>query len=400
MKPWSDMIEAVLPRAIELRHRLHQVPEPGYEEFKTAEIIRAELDRLGIRYVAGVPDAPTATVAWMGSAVGPCVALRADMDALPIEERADVPYRSRHAGWMHACGHDGHMAALAGAAEVLKASEARLRVCVKLIFQPAEEGGGGAARLISAGVLDGRVGPAVSAIFALHGWPGLPAGTVATKAGAILAATDNFAVTIAGRGSHGGYPHLGRDPIVAMCHAVLSLQEIISREMDPTEPAVITVGRIEGGTAVNVVPHSAAFSGTVRTLSAGTRAMIRSAMERRCAGIAAAHDCRAELRWLDGYPPTVNDPVLAEYVARVARQVLGDKAFVPAGRPSMGGEDFAYYLERVPGCFVLVGTGPADGRTAPGLHSDCYDFADAAMPVAMAMFVELAARYEAGDSGR
>lgn len=387
-----DMLEELLPRVIELRHRLHQIPELGYEEFETAAAIRAELHRLGIAYIAGVPDAPTATVAWLGDTSRPCVALRADIDALPIEEHTDLPYRSRHSGRMHACGHDGHCAALVGAAALLKAREKSLDVCVKLIFQPAEEGGGGAARLVAAGVLDGRIGPPVSAIFALHGWPGLPVGTVATKAGAILAATDNFTVTIAGRGTHGGYPHLGRDPIVAMCHAVVALQEIVSREMDPTEPAVITVGQISGGSAVNVVPDAAEFSGTVRTLSEAARRLVRQAMERRCAGIAAAHDCRSDVRWLDGYPPTENDPALADYVAVAARRAIGERAFITVAGPSMGGEDFAFYLQKVPGCFVLIGTAARQGNV-PTLHSDRYDFADEALPTAVSLLAELATGY-------
>src|SRR5438105_9496372 len=207
----NPSIESLMQHVVGLRHMLHRIPELGYEEYKTAAAIRAELDILGIAHVDGMPDAPTATVAWLGDAGKPCVALRADIDALPIAEKTGLPYASTHEGTMHACGHDGHTATLIGVAALLKAMEHELPVCVKLLWQPAEEGGAGAGRLVAAGVLDGRLGPKVRAIFGLHGWPGLPVGTVATKAGELLAATDNFAATFVGRGCHGAFPHLGLD---------------------------------------------------------------------------------------------------------------------------------------------------------------------------------------------
>jgi amidohydrolase len=380
---------------VALRHQLHQIPELGYEEFKTAAAIRGALDRLGVDYVAGVAEAPTATMAWIGDPGRPCIALRADIDALPLTERTGVAYASTHAGRMHACGHDGHAAGLVGAAGVFKALADRLPVCVKLIWQPAEEGGGGGQRLVQAGVLDGRIGPKVAAVFGLHGWPALKVGAVATKAGALLAATDNYHVVFRGRGCHGAFPHLGRDPIAAACEAVGSLQQVVSREMDPTEPAVVTVAQIQGGTANNIIPDLATFSGTARTLSVEARAKVQAAIRRRCAGIAAASDCQLELEWFEGYPPTINDPAMADYVARVARMSLGQDGFVPVARPSMGGEDFAYYLEKVPGCFFLIGVEPVDRQGYPMLHSDRYDFTDEALRVGMRMLVELAMNYDA-----
>src|SRR5581483_7393972 len=315
------------------------------EEHKTAALIRAELDRLGIAHTDGVAEAPTATVAVIGDANKPCVALRADIDALPITEKTGLPYASTHAGRMHACGHDGHTATLLGVAALLKAIAGDLNVCVKLIWQPAEEGGAGAGRLVNAGVLDGRLGPKVRAIFGLHGWPGLPVGTIATKPGALLAATDNFTATFVGRGCHGAFPHMGVDPIATAAEAVLSLQKFVSREMDPTDSAVVTVGKFHAGTATNIIPDEAAIEGTARTLHEPARRQIRQAIERRCAGIASANACELRFEWFDGYPPTVNDSAMADYVAKVARDVLGQERFFPVGRPSMGGEDFAYYLE-------------------------------------------------------
>ena len=388
-------IDPVLPRVTDLRHRLHRIPEIGYEEFKTAAAIRAELDALGIEYVDGVPDAPTATIAWVGDTGKPCVALRADIDALPIAEQTGLPYASTHAGFMHACGHDGHTATLVGVAAALKEAAAELPVCVKLLWQPAEEGGGGGERLVEAGVLDGRIGPKVRAIFGLHGWPGLPVGTVATKPGPLLAATDNFQATFVGRGCHGAYPHLGRDPIVAAAEAVLSLQHFVSREMDPTDSAVVTVGKFNAGTATNVIPDTATLEGTARTLTPDARAAVAAAIERRCGGVADAHDCSLRFEWVPGYPVTRNDPEMAAYVATVAKATVGPDRYLDVARPSMGGEDFAYYLDQVPGCFFLVGVVPPGKLQYPPLHSDRFDFNDAALPVGMRMFLELVRRFPA-----
>jgi amidohydrolase len=379
---------------IELRHRLHQIPEIGYEEFKTAAAIRAELDQLAIAHIDGVPDAPTATIAWLGDTTKPCIALRADIDALPILERTALPYSSTHSGMMHACGHDGHTATLLGVAGILKEIVDELPVCVKLIWQPAEEGGGGGERLVEAGILDGRIGPKVVAIFGLHGWPGLKVGTVATKAGTLLAATDTFSATFVGSGCHGAFPHLGIDPVVTACEAVVNLQQFVSREFDPTDSAVVTVAKIHAGTATNVIPDEAVIEGTARTLNEPARKQIRKSIERRCTGIAQANRCELRFEWIEGYPPTVNDPAMADYVAKVAKQTFGPDRYFPVPRPSMGGEDFAYYLEKVPGCFFLVGVEPIERQTYPPLHSDRYDFTDGSLAVGMRMFVELVKNYQ------
>jgi amidohydrolase len=390
MSATEAAIETSSRHAVDVRHRLHQIPELGYQEFKTAGLIRAELDGLGISHLDGVAGAPTATIAWLGDTGKPCVALRADIDALPIAEQTGVPYASTHAGRMHACGHDGHTATLLGVASVLKPIAEELPVCVKLLWQPAEEGGAGAAKLVTAGVLDGRIGPKVSAIFGLHGWPGLKVGTIATKPGALLAATDNFATTFRGSGCHGAFPHMGRDPIVAACEAVMSLQAFVSREMDPTDSAVVTVGQFNAGTATNVIPDVAMIEGTARTITPHARQQIGPAIERRCAGVAAANGCTVDFEWFPGYPPTINDPAMADYVAKIAKQIFAAERYFPVPRPSMGGEDFAYYLEQVPGCFFLIGVEPPGHAGGyPPLHSDRYDFTDAAMAVGMRMFVEL-----------
>jgi amidohydrolase len=390
----ESLIQQQAGPIIELRHRLHRIPELGYEEINTAAAIRDELDRIGIKYVTGVEGAPTASIAWIGDATKPCVALRADMDALPIVEQTGLPYSSSHPGRMHACGHDGHTSILLGVASILKSIVDELPVCVKFLWQPAEEGGGGGEILCKAGVLDGRIGPKVSAIFGLHGWPGLPVGCVSTRPGPLLAATDTFTATFIGKGCHAAFPHVGRDPVITACEAVLNVQQFVTRELDPTEPCVVTIPVFNAGTASNVIPDRATITGTCRTLSESARAQAQQSIRRRFAAIAAASACEVEINWDDGYPPTVNDPRMADFVAEAARKALGSDHYLSAARPAMGGEDFAYYLQKIPGCFFLIGVKPPGQSDYPSLHSDRFDFNDAAIPTGMRMFVELVRTFQ------
>lgn len=387
-----------LAHATKLRRELHRIPELGYQEFQTAALIRDELRRLRIDYVAGPADAPTATIAIIGDPSKPCVALRADIDALPIEEQSEVSHKSSHPGRMHACGHDGHTANLLATASVLRNAATTLNICVKLIFQPAEEGGGGAGRLVRAGVLgeNSTFGPKVSRIFGLHGYPGLPVGVVSTKPGPLMASTDSLHVTIRGAGCHGAFPHLGRDPIVAAAELVVSLQSFVSREMDPVEPAVVTVGVFNAGTASNIIPDTAHLQATVRTLTDASRSHARAALIRRTKAIAEANGCSAEIDYLEGYPATINDPASAELVATVAREHLGAARYVPCAAPVMGGEDFAYYLQRTPGAFFFVGLRPPEVDTYPPLHSDRFDFVDTMLATGTTMFAELVRAFAAG----
>ena len=266
-----------------------------------------------------------------------------------------MPYASTHGGTMHACGHDGHTSTLLGVAEILKSIERDLPVCVKFIWQPAEEGGGGGNVLCNAGVLDGRVGPKVSAIFGLHGWPGMPVGIVSTKPGELLAATDTFSATFVGRGCHGAFPQMGRDPIIAAAEAVVNLQQFVSREMDPTDAAVVTIGIFHAGTATNIIPDRAKIEGTARTLNAPARKLIRDSIERRCKGIALASGCEVEFVWEVGYPPTINDPAMADYVARSRRQTFGDDRFIPAARAVDGRRGFRVLPGKSAGLFFPGG---------------------------------------------
>lgn len=390
---FSSLVAEVCPAMRVVRRHLHTIPELMFEEHQTAAVIRQKLQELGVAMLPVPENAPTATVGLIGDPKRPCVALRADIDALPITEATGVEYASTRPGRMHACGHDGHTATLLGVAAVLKKIEPTLDVCVKLMFQPAEEGGGGAERLVKAGAMDGRLGPKPEAVFGLHGWPGMPVGTVATKPGPLMAATDCFKATFLGKGTHGAFPHLGRDPIVAAADAVLALQQIVSRETNPVDSVVITVGQISGGTTTNVIPPMATIEGTARTLTDATRQAVRQAMERRLGGVAATHGVGLEFVWTEGYPPTVNDPAMADYVRTVATKVFGGEKYLPVAAPSMGGEDFAYYLEQVPGCFALVGLCPEGVSEYPGLHNPGFNFNDDALPTAMTLLLSLATNW-------
>lgn len=387
--------DAILQHATKLRRELHRIPELCFEERETAELIRGELRRLKIDYATGPASAPTATIALLGDAAKPCVMLRADIDALPIAEANQTDWRSMRPGRMHACGHDGHTANLLGVAASLVDEARELPVCVKLVFQPAEEGGGGGDKLVQAGLLrqTGEFGPKVVAAFGLHGWPLLPLGTVTTKPGPILAATDNFRLSFRGRGGHAAMPHTTDDPLAAAAGAVVNLQQFVSRELDPTEPAVLSVTQFHAGTTHNVIAEEAWFEGTARTLSPEARLQVREAIERRGRGIAEAARCELEFRWEPGYPPTINDPAMTDYVLRIARETLGADRVLPLARPTMGGEDFAYYLEQVPGCFFFLGLCPADCDRYPPLHTDRFDFVDEAMKTGIGVMCSLVRRY-------
>ena len=392
-------MDAILDQAKKVRHELHRVPELCYEEFKTAEIIRAELERLKLDYVTGPESAPTATIAVLGDETKPCVLLRADIDGLPISEATGVSYASTHEGKMHACGHDGHAANLLAVAATLAEEASTLPVCVKLVWQPAEEGGAGGRKLVDAGVCDetGRFGPRVAAAFGLHGWPLLPLGMVSTKPGALLAATDNFQATFRGTGGHAAMAHLTTDPLACAINGASSLQQIAAREIDPTEPFVLSTTQFNAGTTHNVVPDFATFGGTVRTVSAHVREFAEEAVRRRCEAAAAAGRCDLEFAWHRGYPATVNDPRMTEYATNIFKRVLGPDRFMPTARATMGGEDFAYFLEKVPGCFYLLGLLPAAKDVYPSLHTDRFDFTDEAFATGVETMCALVHHFDLPD---
>jgi hippurate hydrolase len=366
-------------KIVALRRDIHREPELGFDTEKTAEKVLAALGSLPLDIETGV--AKNGIVATLeGEGDGPTVALRADMDALPILEDTGLPFASETEGKMHACGHDGHTSMLVGAAHVLSGMRDRFDGTVKFVFQPAEEGGGGGKVMVDEGVADG-----VSSIFALHLWPGLPFGKVATKAGPIMAAADAFEMEIKASGGHGAMPHLACDAIAIAAQVVTALQTIVSREVDPVEPAVLTVGEIGAGTAFNIIPDKARIGGTVRTLNADLRKKIPARMEELARGVAQGMRGDVDLDYTFSYPVTVNDEAAADLALSVAEDLFGGESVLELPNPSMGGEDFAYFLQKVPGAFIWLGI----GEDASGLHTPGFAFDEEILPRGSALLAAL-----------
>jgi amidohydrolase len=367
-------------RIVALRRDIHREPELGFDTEKTAGKVLAALEGLPLDIVTGVAE--NGIVATLkGEGYGPTVALRADMDALPILEDTGLPFASETEGKMHACGHDGHTSMLVGAAHALSGMRDRLGGNVKFIFQPAEEGGGGGKVMVDEGVADD-----ISSIFALHLWPGLPFGKVATKAGPIMAAADAFEMEVKATGSHGAMPHLGSDAISIAAQVVTALQTIVSREVDPVEPAVLTVGEIGAGTAFNVIPDKAHLGGTVRTLNADLRQRMPRRMEELARGIAKGMRGDVALDYTFSYPVTVNDEAAANLALGVAEDLFGGESVLELPSPSMGAEDFSYFLESLPGAFIWLGI----GEDVSGLHTPKFAFDEEILPRGSALLAALA----------
>lgn len=387
-KQFTEQMAALLPDWVALRHDLHAHPEIGFQEFRTAEQVATRLEALpGIQVRRGV--AGTGVVGTLGAdKPGPCLAFRADMDALPMDDTSGKPYASTVPGRAHACGHDGHVTCLLGAASMMAAFPEKLVGPVRFIFQPAEEGGSGAKYMIEAGAL---MDPRPVAIFALHSWPHLPVGGIGLLSGPNMASTDAINITIHGRGTHAAYPHQGIDPIVAAAQVVIALQAVVTRLRDPVEPVVLTIGSFVAGTARNVIPNSAYLEGTLRTLSAKQRAVMKPAIKRAVEHTAAALGARAEIDIVEGYPVTVNDPQLTAFVHQIAVDVLGKKRVRDETSASMGGEDFAFYQQEIPGCFIRLGITPAQASddVAP-LHHSTFDFNDDAIATGVTLFCAIA----------
>jgi amidohydrolase len=367
----SDLKEAIDRRReeiVRMRRELHRIPEPAYTEEKTARYVSEQLVRLGIPVRTGI-----ARFGVVGThryaQPGKTVMLRCELDALPVAEQTSLPFASLHPGAMHACGHDGHMAMVLGAAMVLRDLDPPLCGAIKFVFQPAEEGPGGAAPMIAEGVLSD---PRVDTVLGLHLWPGLPEGTVGIRNGPLMAAMDRFDIHIEGKGGHGAMPHLCVDALEIGTQVVGALQRIVSRQMNPLQPAVVTIGEFHAGAAFNIIASEAHLSGTTRTFDTDIWHSWAERIDRIVSGICASMGAEYRLDYRPGYPVTINDEQTARRARDWAAAAVGhESVLIP--EQTMGGEDFAFYLQRTQGCFIFLGTGRPN--VAP-LHSPFFDFSE------------------------
>lgn len=393
MDTFRAQAEALRAALVDRRRDLHRHPELAFNEVRTAGIAAAALNALGLEVRTGVGQ--TGVIGLLeGGQPGPVVLVRCDMDALPIVEENDTPYCSQAPGRMHACGHDGHVAMLLAAAKHF-ATQRNFDGTVYLIFQPAEEGGGGAREMIR----DGLFGKfPMEAIFGMHNWPGLATGQFALKAGPVMGSSTEFRVTIRGRGSHAALPHDGIDPVPVACQMVQAFQTIITRNKRPIEAAVLSVTMIHAGEATNVVPDTAEIQGTLRTFTVETIDLVEQRMRALVEHTAAAFGCTAELEFVRNYPPTINHTAETDFCREVMKEVVGE-ANVLEFEPTLGAEDFAYFLLEKPGCYVVIGNGEGAHREAGHglgpctLHNPNYDFNDELIPIGASYWVHLAERW-------
>ena len=370
------------------RRDLHAHPELQYDVHRTAASVAEKLKTFGCdEVVTGIGKTGVVGVIHGRAPGAKVVGLRADMDALPIEEATALPYKSTVPGKMHACGHDGHTAMLLGAAKYL-ADTRNFAGTAVMIFQPAEEGGAGAKAMLRDGLFD-RFG--IQEVFGMHNYPGMPVGQFAIRSGPLMASTDSIVIKLEGKGSHAAWPHLGVDPVLVGAQIVTALQSIVARNVDPLESAVISICVFQAGQADNVIPQTATLRGTVRSLSPQVREMLKTRVREVVEGTAKLHGAKAELSYSTGYPVLVNDEARAAFAASVAAEIAGKDKVDRDTPPLMGAEDFAYMLEERPGAFIYVGNGDS-----AMLHHPAYDFNDEAIPVGMSFWVRLAESALAG----
>lgn len=389
-----NMIEearAINPQLIDIRRAFHRDPEISNQEERTAEKILKSLEEIGGFEIRSGIGGHGILADLRGENTGKNIALRADMDALSIQEETGLPFSSQNPGIMHACGHDGHMTCLLGAAKLLKAHQSQLQGSVRLIFQPAEEMAptGGARKMIEGGALEG-----VDAVFGLHVWPNLPIGKIGTRPGSLMAASDHFSITIKGDSAHGAMPQLGHDALVAGAQFISAVQSIVSRNTDPLEACVVTIGVCRAGTRYNIVPGSCYLEGTVRTYSPEVRKNTEVRMRQLLAGICAAMECEAEISYENGYPALRNNPRMAEYMIEEITKLFGAENAVKMERPAMTAEDFAFYLEKVPGAFAWLGTQATDDSECWPLHSSHYKSNEDALWRGAAFLASLALNFK------
>ncbi|MGD9537418.1 MAG: M20 aminoacylase family protein [Alphaproteobacteria bacterium] len=380
--PVINRIAALKDEMTAWRHELHAHPELAFEERRTADFVAGKLQEFGVRVHRGL--AGTGVVGTLEGRPGShSIALRADMDALPIREANGFGHRSQNEGVMHACGHDGHTAMLLGAARHL-AETRNFAGTVHFIFQPAEEGAGGARVMIEEGLF--KQFPA-EAVYGMHNWPGLPPGQFGVRAGAVMASFDAFDIEVRGSGAHAAFPHDGIDPVIAAAQIVSALQTVVSRNANPVEAAVLSVTRINGGTAYNVIPDVVTLAGGVRALTPRMRDMVEQRLKEVARGVGASLGCAVETRYERGYPPTINHEAESGDSLKAAQAVSGTANVFTDLPPAMGSEDFAFMLEEKPGCYVWLGNGGQAGGCV--LHNAHYDFNDEVLPVGASYWVTL-----------
>jgi amidohydrolase len=390
----SDLLSAAYSdadRTIDLRRRIHRQPEIGLHLPQTQATVLQALEELPVDLTTGRGTSSVVAVL-RGARPGPTYLLRADMDALPVQEDTGLPFASEVPGVMHACGHDTHVAMLLGAARLLAERRDEIAGQVVFMLQPGEEGFHGARYMLEEGLLDAVPEAPVSGAFALHIYSSLENGTVHVRPGPTMAAADQWRLTLRGRGGHASTPHLAADPIPAAAEFVLALQSVVTRRVDVFDPAVVTVAHIEAGSTSNVIPDSAFLEGTIRTLSPQRRADVVAAVERVATSVAAAHQLTAEWHHEQGYPVTVNDAGVARRVGEVAATMLGERASRALATPLMGAEDFSYVLERVPGAMAFLGACPpgSEPGTAEGNHSNLVVFDEEPLPAGVALYAAMA----------
>ena len=382
-------IDQLQPSLVDWRRRFHQYPELAFKEEMTAEFVSQSLTKLGIDHQTGV--AKTGIVATIeGSGPGPVLAIRADMDALPIQEQNEISYRSRHEGVMHACGHDGHTAIALGTAQYLVQHRSDFRGIVKFIFQPAEESPGGAKPMIEAGALRN---PDVESILGLHLWNNLPLGQVGVRSGPLMAAVECFHCEIRGKGGHGAMPHQTIDSVLVSAQIVNTLQTIVARNVNPIDAAVVTVGQLHAGTALNIIADSAQFSGTVRYFNPGLADYFGQRVEQIIAGICQSHGASYELDYYRLYPPVINDVAMADLVRSVALEVVETPLGVVPDCQTMGGEDMSFFLEKVPGCYFFLGSANASKGLAYPHHHPRFNFDETALGMGVELFVRCVEKF-------
>lgn len=377
------MIAAILPELTEWRRDLHAHPELAYQEKRTSGFVAEILRAIGCEVKTGV--AKTGVIGILDFGSGPALGIRADMDALPLEEQTGAPYASKYRGVMHACGHDGHTVMALGAARIL-ARRKDLNGKIVFIFQPAEENEGGAERMIREGLFDRFP---VDAIFGLHNLPTIPVGEIWAREGAVSASFDMFDVTVTGKGGHSAMPQNAADPIAAAAGLVGALSAVVSRNIAPLDSAVVSVCALQAGETYNVIPATARIKGSCRSFDPAVRRLLETRIRDICEGVARTHGVRVELSYEERYPAVVNTPAETALIRDIATDPENDWSFNGDFAPLMGSEDFSFYLQKKPGCFFIIGNGEGCGP----LHSPAYDFNDKALPVGVGLWVRLAERY-------